>query len=161
MNSLEATDDLWSESCRFYATNNVKSYLLELQNKSNKNINRLLFSLWFSHQQKRLLTSQEITTINNKTEKLECFITKLRQLRLNQNLISQTTRKKVLEIELRLEKVHQRNLVNSISLSNSIQFGSENKALNISLFKLNLEALSMNLTDNYHQLIHFWLDYKQ
>lgn len=119
----------WQQSCDFYANDNVKNLLLELQDQHGYSVNRLLFSLWFSQLFQQLVDAKLLNSATGEILKCESSVQELRLTRkrlettFGETNSSQSepkvplagnlkiTRNHLLEAELGMEKEIQARLV--------------------------------------------------
>ena len=78
---IQLTDDFWSLSCGFYIDPTNKKLLHRLQDEQALNINRILFTLWFSFRFRRALAVGEARQLTQESYQLEQWVARIRRLR--------------------------------------------------------------------------------
>lgn len=115
-------EDFWQKSCNFYAQADVQVLLLELQDKHNYSINRLLFSLWFSQMFQQLIDAKLIRLGEEEIVEVESSASELRvqRNRFDKNFGKPASgnlgkaREQILQAELAIEKEIQLRLVSCL-----------------------------------------------
>jgi len=115
-------DDFWQKSCSFYAIPSVQAVLLELQDKHQYSVNRLLFCLWFSQMFQQLIDAHLVKQDQDEIEAVESSVSELRQQRtqFDNNFGKPASgnlgnaRELMLQTELAIEKEIQYRLVNCL-----------------------------------------------
>jgi len=113
--SSELHTEFWNSSCTFYEEEKNKILLLNLQDEFNINVNRLLFSCWFSQNFKLVIG---LDTIFNEPEMFAELDTSIAHLRQTRRIFEAKWKKPItgnynmaryhlLESELVLEKESQ------------------------------------------------------
>jgi uncharacterized protein (TIGR02444 family) len=179
-----AIDDFWQLSVAFYRQ--ASPQLLALQNQHDKNINRLLFCLWFSYRMQCVLEESPIEWINQHCKPLERFIEQVRKTRLGYQSYNEqycqinfeSIKKRLLDCELALEKKHQTYLVMSLSsriggdsnrlMQEPVKVGYQEVDQNLALYQKNLtllcgeldcEAFQNQTSASYRKIIQDWYEF--
>ncbi len=131
-NQLLSAEQFWAFSYQHYKSDEIKDCLHQLQDQHHHNINRHLLTLWLT--QKHFKVIQLKPSILPVIEKLEYWIKEVRSLRNTPYIYSlsegQLERKKVLSLELKLEKLHQKLLLSGVKIKKLTMLNKQ------SLFKL-------------------------
>jgi len=174
-NSNEMHGAFWNAGCNFYEKKANQSLLLNLQDGYGLNVNRLLFSCWFSLNFQILLDLSVISKEPESFSELDASVSQLRDTRRNfedkwkKPIVGHynMARYHLLESELSLEKesqsllvayycrgkAHSSSAIDEISLDLLIMENLERLCLGASLNKL----LSQELRNKLIQLSLNWI----
>ena len=117
--STKLHDEFWNAGCIFYESKANQTLLLSLQDEYGLNVNRLLFSCWFSQNFQFMLSLETISNEPKSFSELEASVSQLRDARREledkwkKPIIGHynMARYHLLESELSLEKENQSLLV--------------------------------------------------
>ncbi len=166
-----AISEFWKLSTGFYQEAIVKQELLTLQNTESKNINHLLFAMWFSSWQGRRLKVIEIDSIERQCHQIIDWISRIRSIRkahsatkdIQWSQQDSTIRKQLLASELAMEKKHQREIVVGLFAVKVENSGLSDGPLCSELTIIdNLELIAGKLshsTGSYQLLAALWRKY--
>jgi uncharacterized protein (TIGR02444 family) len=147
---------LWQFSCDFYAEPSIERSCLALQEEYDLNINMLLFLLWYSVVERRILSSAEIELLLLAMDKPQQWVSEFRLFRkqLWSKMITHSTepdpeiKQALLSAELKLEQQVISALFDCASLQLSKNTSSESPVQLIEL-----EFIAHENLDAYIELI--------
>jgi uncharacterized protein (TIGR02444 family) len=180
----QAIQDFWEISCEFYALPAISSTLLTLQNSFGLQVNRLLFTLWFSYRIKQRIPAKPLKSALKLINTAEDAVEQIRSCRLQQDKNypkphignHERVRYHLLEAELAMEKEVQCLLVKHfVSEAHLLEVFAQKATIsaaklsllvteNVTLLGLK-EAADHNLEDQtqytalMQQIIDRWLEY--
>ncbi|TQV89143.1 TIGR02444 family protein [Aliikangiella coralliicola] len=172
MSNLELSKkvaDFWQRSTSFYSIAAVRELLLQLQNDHQKNINRLLFALWFSSEERRYLSQNETRAIKHSVQPVESWIIQARKIRFEIKAQQETIenypsiREGLLASELALEKLHQQRILQGVyELVEDIKSPiNQTNAPEVMLGNIHRMCGQTQEAENlYLQLIQLWQDFE-
>lgn len=160
------TDNFWRLSSSFYEQADVKDLLLKLQNQHDKNVNEVLFALWFSMFYQAELGQADVSKIIDAASRTKSWVSNIRSTRFD--LESQwqppypekikQARAAMLETEVNIEKLHQQKLVEGLPSELAVNPSSTPSE---SCLQKNLQLICGELKDSsyYELIIAYWLEY--
>ncbi len=163
--------EFWQTANRFYEIKKVRQLLIELQDKNDYSVNRLLFALWFSQVFQQLINNSRLAPIIGALEKTEKSVNELRQTRRSFETCHRKpllgnlnmARYHLVEAELSLEKEIQATLVTGLcdaktNASNEISADSMDLLVNENIDRLCSDIQSPHFS-NIQLLTNLWYKY--
>jgi len=154
--STKLHDEFWNAGCNFYEKKANQTLLLSFQDEYGLNVNRLLFSCWFSQNFQFLLSKEAISNEPESFSELEASVSQLRDTRRDfedkwkKPIIGHynMARYHLLESELSLEKENQSLLV-AYYCNGKTQSKSVIGTISLDLLIMeNLERLCLGASEN-------------